>query len=124
MIDLRDKDGWTALHWAAATGNLKVVKTLMSHGEANQHIKDHAGLTASDLASKLRYGSVAAWLDKHNRHIPRSDGGRAHAHEEFMKRILGVDGARSMRLKVSAQRKTLRKDNKKLEGPPGVVRAE
>ncbi|PIN12857.1 putative protein, contains IPT/TIG domain [Handroanthus impetiginosus] len=66
-LDYRDKNGWTALHWAAFYGREKMVATLLSAGAKPNLVTDPTsenpgGLNAADLASKNNYEGLAAYL--------------------------------------------------------------
>ena len=61
-VDARDKDGWTALIWAAWKGHLDIVKYLAEQG-ADLSVKDNKGDTASMIARKNNYKEVADYLD-------------------------------------------------------------
>lgn len=47
--NVQDKEGETALHWAATTGNARAIRTLMRNG-ANPSIENYKGDTALDVA--------------------------------------------------------------------------
>ncbi len=73
-VDGRDKDGSTALMWAARQGHLETVIVLLRYG-ANPNIANRAGETALDLAmecqakpgaQKDRYTAVAEEILKRN----------------------------------------------------------
>uniref|UniRef100_A0A7N0TKA0 CG-1 domain-containing protein n=1 Tax=Kalanchoe fedtschenkoi TaxID=63787 RepID=A0A7N0TKA0_KALFE len=66
-LDFRDKNGWTALHWAAFYGREKMTAALLSAGAKPNLVTDPTpehpgGCTAADLASKQGYEGVAAYL--------------------------------------------------------------
>ncbi|KAL9683910.1 hypothetical protein QQ045_021337 [Rhodiola kirilowii] len=66
-LDFRDKNGWTALHWAAYYGREKMTAALLSAGAKPNLVTDPTpdypgGCTAADLASKQGYEGVAAYL--------------------------------------------------------------
>ncbi|XP_078446536.1 calmodulin-binding transcription activator isoform X2 [Wolffia australiana] len=66
-IDFRDVYGWTALHWAAYSGRVKMVAALLSSGANPSLVTDPTpefpgGCTASDLASKAGFEGLAAYL--------------------------------------------------------------
>lgn len=58
-----DSNGWSALHWAAASGygTAKVIKTLLQAG-INQDLKDKQGRTALDIATAFEKAEEAAIL--------------------------------------------------------------
>lgn len=63
-IDITDKaEHFTALMWAAAEGNLDVVKVLVNHG-ANPSMKDVDGDSAASFARKNGHNKVADFLDR------------------------------------------------------------
>ncbi|THU67301.1 hypothetical protein C4D60_Mb05t23210 [Musa balbisiana] len=66
-LDFRDINGWTALHWAAYCGRIKMVATLLSAGANPSLVTDptsetRGGCIAADLASKQGYEGLAAYL--------------------------------------------------------------
>ncbi|XP_059290371.1 calmodulin-binding transcription activator 5-like [Lycium ferocissimum] len=66
-LDYRDKDGWTALHWAAHYGREKMVATLLAAGAKPNLVTDPnsenpGGCTAADLASKNGFEGLGAYL--------------------------------------------------------------
>ena len=61
-----DRDGRTALMWAAAVGNLPVLEELLKAG-ANPDAADAQGKTARDYAQELGKGKCAAALDMQTR---------------------------------------------------------
>lgn len=56
-VEVRDEHGWTALCWAAATGNVEMVQTLLDAG-ANHRVVGADGRTPYEVA--LGAGHVAA----------------------------------------------------------------
>ena len=69
VVDVRDNTGWTPLHYAASKGQLEVVEYLIEEGDANQHLKDKTGTTASELALRTDNGDVSSYLDARNTHL-------------------------------------------------------
>ncbi|XP_022721859.1 calmodulin-binding transcription activator 5-like [Durio zibethinus] len=68
-LDFRDKQGWTALHWAAYYGREKMVAVLLSAGAKPNLVTDPttqnpSGCTAADLASLKGYDGIAAYLSE------------------------------------------------------------
>ncbi|KAF7852026.1 hypothetical protein BT93_L1120 [Corymbia citriodora subsp. variegata] len=66
-LDFRDRNGWTALHWAAHCGSEKMVAKLLSAGAKPNLVTDPtsenpAGCTAADLATEKGYEGLAAYL--------------------------------------------------------------
>ncbi|CAA7399874.1 unnamed protein product [Spirodela intermedia] len=66
-IDFRDVYGWTALHWAAYCGRVKMVAALLSSGANPSLVTDPTpqfpgGCTAADLASNEGYEGLGAYL--------------------------------------------------------------
>ncbi|XVF38828.1 hypothetical protein REPUB_Repub20aG0135800 [Reevesia pubescens] len=68
-LDFRDKQGWTALHWAAYYGREKMVAVLLSAGAKPNLVTDPTtqnpiGCTAADLASLKGFEGLAAYLSE------------------------------------------------------------
>uniref|UniRef100_A0A1J3IVH4 Calmodulin-binding transcription activator 5 n=1 Tax=Noccaea caerulescens TaxID=107243 RepID=A0A1J3IVH4_NOCCA len=66
-LNFRDKQGWTALHWAAYYGREKMVAALLSAGARPNLVTDPTkeylgGCTAADLAQQKGYDGLAAFL--------------------------------------------------------------
>ncbi|KAJ9559422.1 hypothetical protein OSB04_014036 [Centaurea solstitialis] len=66
-LDLRDKFGWTALHWAAHYGRERMVVSLISAGANPSLVTDPTsenpnGCMPADLASKSGYYGLAGYL--------------------------------------------------------------
>ncbi|KAL1223710.1 Calmodulin-binding transcription activator 6 [Cardamine amara subsp. amara] len=66
-LNFRDKQGWTALHWAAYYGREKMVGALLSAGARPNLVTDPTkdnlgGCTAADLAQQNGYDGLAAYL--------------------------------------------------------------
>jgi palmitoyltransferase len=55
----------TALHLAAMTGNIRIVKKLLLRG-ANRHLKDIKGSTAADTAQESQYHNIYNLLQESN----------------------------------------------------------
>uniref|UniRef100_A0ACD5UXH9 Uncharacterized protein n=1 Tax=Avena sativa TaxID=4498 RepID=A0ACD5UXH9_AVESA len=68
-INLRDLNGWTALHWAAYFGREKMVAALLAAGAsapavADPTAQDPVGKTAAFLASERGHMGLAAYLSE------------------------------------------------------------
>ncbi|XP_023641062.1 calmodulin-binding transcription activator 6 isoform X2 [Capsella rubella] len=66
-LNFRDKQGWTALHWAAYYGREKMVAALLSAGARPNLVTDPTkdnlgGCMAADLAEQNGYDGLAAYL--------------------------------------------------------------
>jgi len=61
-VNQADATGQTALHRAAAQGDLNLVKILVEEGHANVSIADNASYTALDIADKHNMCDVAVYL--------------------------------------------------------------
>ncbi|VVA97929.1 unnamed protein product [Arabis nemorensis] len=66
-LNFRDKQGWTALHWAAYYGREKMAATLLSAGAKPNLVTDSrkdnlGGCTAADLAQQNGFDGLAAYL--------------------------------------------------------------
>ena len=61
-IAVRQEDGATALHIAAATGDLEIVRLLITHG-ADSTVANRSGLTAAQIARSVGFAEIAAYLD-------------------------------------------------------------
>merc|ERR1712224_363515 len=64
-VDTQDKDGWTALHFAATSGHLGIVEELMN----NMHLravnaKDQTGMSALHWAASYGHPEIAEALMK------------------------------------------------------------
>ena len=57
-----DRQGWTALHWAASRGRVRVVKHLVEKHNADIHKRDSFGKTALDSAERDGRTECAAYL--------------------------------------------------------------
>ncbi|KAL9272396.1 Calmodulin-binding transcription activator 3-like protein [Drosera capensis] len=67
IINFRDVNGWTALHWAAFCGREKTVALLVSLGAASGALTDPSpefplGRTAADLASAHGHKGISGFL--------------------------------------------------------------
>lgn len=85
VVDVHDQTGWTPLHYAAFKGQLEVAEYLIEEGDANQHLKDKTGTTASDLALRSGNGDVASYLDARNTHLhnPYETDEKKHTGQKF-----------------------------------------
>ena len=72
-VDAKDKDGWTAMMWAAADGYLDVVKYLAEHG-ADLSLKNGEGKTAEMLARERGYKEIVDYLDTLTQFKDRTEG--------------------------------------------------
>lgn len=72
-INVIDDCGWTPLHWAAASTAIStsIIKALLDEG-CNKDMKDKAGRTALDLATKLENSQSVAILTTDGVHIDAS----------------------------------------------------
>lgn len=61
-VDVQDKEGYTALMYAASNGYMGVVKYLVAEG-ADTNAKDSKSLTASEIAKRKGHQDVAKCLD-------------------------------------------------------------
>ncbi|CAN7000950.1 hypothetical protein IGI04_020284 [Brassica rapa subsp. trilocularis] len=66
-LDFRDKQGWTALHWAAYYGREKMVAALLTAGAKPNLVTDSrkdnlGGCTPADLAQQNGFDGIAAYL--------------------------------------------------------------
>jgi len=66
------KIGFTPLHWAASSGNIKIAKSLINAG-ANPTIKEAAGLTAEDVSKSQHPTTVAELKELFNTYIDLGD---------------------------------------------------
>jgi serine/threonine-protein phosphatase 6 regulatory ankyrin repeat subunit B len=55
-VNAPQKNGWTALHWAAFSGNVKAAQLLLDHG-ANANLETDKGETALHIVSQGEYDS-------------------------------------------------------------------
>ena len=60
-IDVKDGDGWTALHWAAIEGHLQAAQLLMS-SNASVHAKDNSEQTPVHIAAIFGSNTVLKLL--------------------------------------------------------------
>ncbi|KAG5521817.1 hypothetical protein RHGRI_034144 [Rhododendron griersonianum] len=69
IVDLRDINGWTALHWAARYGREKMVAALMASGASagaltDPNSKDPKGKTPASLAAASGHKGLAGYLSE------------------------------------------------------------
>jgi ankyrin repeat protein len=57
-------DGWTLLHQEALSGNLGVVKLLVSYG-ADASARTPNGYTAPELAQKIGWPEITDYINEH-----------------------------------------------------------
>ena len=62
MLDCKDNCEWTPLHYAARSGHLEIVKTLIEKGKVNIDTINSNGNTALHLAAKNNHHSVCQYL--------------------------------------------------------------
>lgn len=72
-VDIRDNGQNTALICAAQHGHLNVVQTLIQHG-AKEHLKNSAGFTATQMATKARKLDVENYLIESRFHAEAQEG--------------------------------------------------
>jgi ankyrin repeat protein len=72
-LEVRDRTGWTALHWAASTRRLDLVQILLAaHADVNCLSK--WGMTPTHIARNRKYFRVAEFLESRNgRETNRND---------------------------------------------------
>eukprot|EP00434_Breviolum_minutum_P013408 symbB.v1.2.011815.t1/scaffold799.1/size161463/3 len=61
LVSLKDSRGRTALHHAAATGDMRIIEMLLTRG-ADLQIKDSHGRSAAHIAAALRHKEAATHL--------------------------------------------------------------
>jgi ankyrin repeat protein len=61
-VAVRQEDGATALHIAAATGDPELVGLLINHG-ANHAAVNHNGDTAAEIARSAGFAELAEYLE-------------------------------------------------------------
>ncbi|CAG8775157.1 6520_t:CDS:2, partial [Acaulospora morrowiae] len=66
-IDVQDKYGFTALHYAAWTGEIEIVRCLLNAG-SNDAIRNFIDQSASDLAMSRNYDEVSALIVDYHLH--------------------------------------------------------
>jgi hypothetical protein len=71
--NVREADGWTALHWAARNGHLRVVELLLQYG-ARIGWLDREGLTALEWAARGGYWTVFDLIAKKQEEVGDDDG--------------------------------------------------
>ncbi|XP_058192814.1 calmodulin-binding transcription activator 4-like [Rhododendron vialii] len=69
IVDLRDVNGWTALHWAARYGREKMVAALMASGASagaltDPNSEDPKGKTPASLAAASGHKGLAGYLSE------------------------------------------------------------
>jgi ankyrin repeat protein len=74
-VNHKNKYGWTALHWAAGNGHLKVVKVLLSF-EADIHHKNKGGWTALHYAAHSGHLEVVKELMKSGARVEVDNNGK------------------------------------------------
>jgi len=70
MIDLPDRGGRTALHYAVRSGRLESVAILLEMGKANPNIRDGKGLSMLDMCVQFREEN-ARWQEGANPYDPK-----------------------------------------------------
>ena len=70
MIDLPDRDGRTALHYAVRSGRLESVAILLEMGNANPHIRDGKGLSILDMCVEFQEEN-ARWQESASANDPK-----------------------------------------------------
>ncbi|WAR56784.1 hypothetical protein PtB15_7B634 [Puccinia triticina] len=63
-LSLQDDDGWTALHYAASSGNADGVKYLLEKG-ALWAMTDNLGYNAGDVAYSMNHGEIYQIISSH-----------------------------------------------------------
>jgi ankyrin repeat protein len=75
VVDVKDSQGWTPLHYAASGGQIESAVFLVEDAHINQHTKDKNGHTAAVVGErkdpKGGPGEVAAYLNSNNPHLKR-----------------------------------------------------
>jgi ankyrin repeat protein len=64
VVDVPDQFGRTALHHAAYTGNITLVKQLVEHDKADHSVKDHAQNTPYQIAVREGHLQISSYLAK------------------------------------------------------------
>ena len=85
-INVIDDYGWTPLHWAAASTSVStyIIKVLLDEG-CNKDMKDKAGRTALDLATKLDNSKSVAILTTGSAHIDPSENSVISTNKRLIK---------------------------------------
>jgi len=66
-MDVKGKDGWTSLHWAASSDHKEIVELLISAG---------ANVNAEDTAGEYRGSTPLDWAPKTTAVLLRKHGGK------------------------------------------------
>ena len=67
LVNARDQNGQTPLHWAANKGHIRIVKMLVDGG-AKTDVKDNTGWTPLEYAEEMKKKDVVKFLrQKKNR---------------------------------------------------------
>ena len=73
IVNIKDSTKDTALHYAAAYGNINSVMALVEKCNADKTLKDGDGYTAADLAADNGYQNIAAYLRGDSEYIPENN---------------------------------------------------
>ena len=77
-VNIRDRDGWTALHYACYEESLEVVELLLERDDINPNLQNNSGKTAlseaADSNGIIRCVKLLLERDDINVNIPDMDG--------------------------------------------------
>lgn len=107
ILNLQNRSGNTALHWAALNGHLEAVKILVTSG-ANSSVRNKAGFDAVYEAEINSKGDVVEWLLKEG----NLDEEAANDNDD------GDDDNNDNDATLRAGNERKRSDDKSMRGPP------